>query len=104
MNVKVIFGPNGDMGVLKTIYDFQKIYKFSVNMEFDILYASYYPLIQIEDKYIQLEGYSDEQIQDILKNIFNNRNVIEGKDNEVEFFQFYHRDTPPNAGLSEVLI
>lgn len=104
MNVKVIFGPNGDMGVLKTIYDFQKMYKFSVDMEFDILYGSYYPLIQIEDKYIQLEGYSDEQIQDILKNIFNNKNVIEGKDNQVELFQFYHRDTPPNAGLSEVLI
>ena len=39
MTVKIIFGPNGYLGLSKTIYILKNIYELNAEIEFDLLYS-----------------------------------------------------------------
>lgn len=104
IEVKLIFGPYGDMGLAKAIYDLKCEYGINAEIEFDILYDSSYPLLQIGDKLVKLVEYSENEIRNIIENILNNGKVNYVEKNENDLLQNYHKDLPPDSNFSEVLI
>ncbi|MEM3971224.1 MAG: hypothetical protein QXN58_03345 [Saccharolobus sp.] len=104
MTIKIIFGPNGDLGLSKTIYSLKNIYELNAEIEFDLLYSSPYPKLQIGDSIINLEDYSDEEIRYIIKSIINNPKSLQQKENEMRLVQLHDKDFPPGSNFSEVLI
>ncbi|WP_338599703.1 hypothetical protein V6M85_10465 [Sulfolobus tengchongensis] len=102
--IKLIFGPTGDLGLFKTIYDLKNTYPaIDVETEFNLMCNT--PLLQIGSKVISVSEYTDEELRDLIESVVTNHmknNYL--RENQQDLFQYYYRDFPPGSNFSEALI
>ncbi|QGA55048.1 hypothetical protein GFS03_10900 [Sulfolobus sp. E5-1-F] len=104
LHIKLIFGPNGDMGLAKTIYNLKMKYSdMNVEEEFNLLYSM--PMLQIGNKIISVMEYSDDEIIDLIVSALTSHGKIDQlRESGVDIYQNEFKDFPPGPNFSEVLI
>ncbi|QKR00038.1 hypothetical protein GWK48_06290 [Metallosphaera tengchongensis] len=71
--IRVIFGLNGDRGILPVIYEVTRSTgfkdKFNIKVDVDLLYDSLYPSIEIDGVKVTFDYLSDEDAREQVKRL-----------------------------------
>ncbi|ACP36144.1 hypothetical protein YG5714_2117 [Sulfolobus islandicus Y.G.57.14] len=104
MHIKLIFGPNGDMGLAKTIYNLKMSYpNVNAEAEFSLLCST--PMLQIGNKTISVIEYTDDEIIDLIVSAVTSHGKIDQlRESGGDIYQNEFKDFPPGPNFSEVLI
>ncbi|AKA73479.1 hypothetical protein SULI_05735 [Saccharolobus solfataricus] len=104
IHIKLIYGPNGDLGLTKTIHNLKLTYpNVNAEAEFSLLCST--PMLQIGSKTINVIDYTDDEIIDLIISAVTSHGKIDQlRENGVDIYQSEFKDFPPGPNFSEVLI